>query len=140
MLSIRKVLFHELAHNVHSDHDGKFFKLMRQIEKECNELDWTRDGHRSGGLSTSADSSYNGETDDYSVLGGTYVLGSKNNSTLLTNNSQGMSKRELLARATEMRLTEEEMQIQDACGCFENLTVVSESRTDAMDVEDDQIG
>ena len=35
ILSIRKVLFHELAHNVHSEHDGEFFKLMRQVEEEC---------------------------------------------------------------------------------------------------------
>lgn len=42
ILSIRKVLFHELAHNVHSEHDGKFFQLMRQIEAECNEMDWTQ--------------------------------------------------------------------------------------------------
>merc|ERR1712125_153888 len=41
ILSIRKVLFHELAHNVHSEHNGDFFQLMRQIEKGCNEMDWT---------------------------------------------------------------------------------------------------
>ncbi|OEU21757.1 hypothetical protein FRACYDRAFT_163708, partial [Fragilariopsis cylindrus CCMP1102] len=42
ILSIRKVLFHELAHNIHSDHDNEFYKLMRQIESECNDLDWTK--------------------------------------------------------------------------------------------------
>ncbi|RLN55779.1 hypothetical protein BBP00_00008334 [Phytophthora kernoviae] len=40
-LSIKKVIFHELSHNVHSEHDSKFYQLMRLIEKECNELDWT---------------------------------------------------------------------------------------------------
>ncbi|OWZ16360.1 hypothetical protein PHMEG_0009853, partial [Phytophthora megakarya] len=43
-LSIKKVLFHELTHNVHSEHDNKFYQLMRQVEKECNELDWTNSG------------------------------------------------------------------------------------------------
>ncbi|CAI5729284.1 unnamed protein product [Peronospora effusa] len=43
-LSIKKVLFHELSHNVHSEHDQKFYQLMRQVEKECNELDWTISG------------------------------------------------------------------------------------------------
>ncbi|CAI5734658.1 unnamed protein product [Peronospora farinosa] len=43
-LSIKKVLFHELSHNVHSEHDHKFYQLMRQVEKECNELDWTISG------------------------------------------------------------------------------------------------
>jgi WLM domain len=40
ILSIRKVLFHELAHNMHSDHDSNFYMLMRQIEREVVELDW----------------------------------------------------------------------------------------------------
>lgn len=42
MLSIREVLYHELAHNVHSEHDGDFFQLMRQIKQECLEMDWTQ--------------------------------------------------------------------------------------------------
>jgi hypothetical protein len=41
ILSIRKVLYHELAHNVHSDHGDNFFMLMRQIEREAKELDWS---------------------------------------------------------------------------------------------------
>jgi len=44
ILSIRKVLFHELAHNVHSEHDDNFYMLMRQIEREVNEADWTTNG------------------------------------------------------------------------------------------------
>ncbi|KAF4044241.1 PUB domain-containing protein [Phytophthora infestans] len=43
-LSIKKVLFHELSHNVHSEHDNKFYQLMRQVERECSELDWTNSG------------------------------------------------------------------------------------------------
>ncbi|CEG39608.1 Protein involved in sister chromatid separation and/or segregation [Plasmopara halstedii] len=43
-LSIKKVLFHELSHNVHSEHDNKFYQLMRQVERECSELDWTQSG------------------------------------------------------------------------------------------------
>lgn len=31
ILSIRKVLFHELAHNDFSDHDDNFYMLMRQV-------------------------------------------------------------------------------------------------------------
>jgi hypothetical protein len=38
--SIRDVLFHELAHNEHSDHDAQFYMLMRQIKREVTELDW----------------------------------------------------------------------------------------------------
>lgn len=34
ILSIKKVLYHELAHNEHGDHDDDFYRLMRKIEKE----------------------------------------------------------------------------------------------------------
>ena len=47
ILSIRKVLCHELAHNVHSEHDDKFYVLMRQIEREIVELDWKNSKGRS---------------------------------------------------------------------------------------------
>ena len=40
VLSIRKVLYHELAHNRHDDHDDAFFMLMREIEKEAERGDW----------------------------------------------------------------------------------------------------
>ena len=33
---IRKVLCHELAHNVHGDHGDDFFRLLRVIEKEVS--------------------------------------------------------------------------------------------------------
>jgi hypothetical protein len=39
-LSIKKVLYHELAHNIYSEHDGNFYILMRSIEKDANELKW----------------------------------------------------------------------------------------------------
>lgn len=34
ILSIKKVLFHELAHNEHSEHDDDFYRLMRRVERE----------------------------------------------------------------------------------------------------------
>jgi hypothetical protein len=49
-LTIRKVLYHELAHNVHSDHDGQFYNLMNQVEKEAASLDWRQGApHQLGG-------------------------------------------------------------------------------------------
>lgn len=42
MLTIRNVLYHELAHNDHSDHDEAFFRLMRQVQREAEAADWTR--------------------------------------------------------------------------------------------------
>lgn len=101
MLSIRKVLFHELAHNVHSEHDGKFFQLMRQIEKECNEMDWTQ----GNGLS-------DGDAEMQSYSGGTFRLGGNE-----SNSNNHMTARELRAQAALSRMTKEEEEIQQHCGC-----------------------
>lgn len=51
ILSIRQVLFHELAHNHHSDHNDEFYILMRKIEKDVNEYN----AKYGDGLSTSID-------------------------------------------------------------------------------------
>ncbi|KAJ1440888.1 WLM domain-containing protein, partial [Ochromonadaceae sp. CCMP2298] len=40
MLTIKKVLCHEMAHNEHGDHDSSFYVLMRQIERDVVLLDW----------------------------------------------------------------------------------------------------
>ncbi|KAI2498712.1 WLM domain [Fragilaria crotonensis] len=98
ILSIRKVLFHELAHNVHSDHNQEFFQLMRQVERECNEMDWTQ------GSGTSAL-----ETEQAYVTGSYRLGGNASN--------KNESARELAARAAIQRLTAEEQEIYDNCGC-----------------------
>jgi len=91
-----------LAHNVHSEHDGKFFQLMRQIEQECNKLDWTQ----GQGLAPHLD----GDTD--TVTGGTYRLGGGDLSQ-----GHALPARELAARAAMLRLTTEEEEIYQNCGC-----------------------
>ena len=101
ILSIRKVLFHELAHNVHSEHDGKFFALMRQIEKECNDLDWT------GGLGLQSLE----DTGMAAYSGGTYRLGG--NSAI----EHPRTARDLRAHAAMNRMTREEEEIEESCGC-----------------------
>lgn len=133
ILSIRKVLFHELAHNVHSEHDGEFFKLMRQVEKECNELDWSRNGATVGG-SQGTNFEY-GEFDKQSgYQGGTYILGT----TSETAQSGNLTRRELAARAALMRMSKEEEEIQEACGCSaisqQSEAVITESRTTSNDM------
>lgn len=40
------MLYHELSHNVHSEHGDAFYILMRQIERDANELDWTKSSGR----------------------------------------------------------------------------------------------
>lgn len=94
ILSIREVLYHELAHNVHSDHDGEFFQLMRQIKKECLEMDWTR-GH---GTSSAAFPGAQSEVGTSDINGGVYRLGGE------AENQQWMSSRELARQAAIQRL------------------------------------
>eukprot|EP00567_Pseudictyota_dubia_P009391 CAMPEP_0197439490 /NCGR_PEP_ID=MMETSP1175-20131217/6217_1 /TAXON_ID=1003142 /ORGANISM="Triceratium dubium, Strain CCMP147" /LENGTH=366 /DNA_ID=CAMNT_0042969415 /DNA_START=120 /DNA_END=1220 /DNA_ORIENTATION=+ len=113
ILSIRKVLFHELAHNVHSDHDGDFFLLMRQIEKECNEMDWTQgSGSTIGGVVSHEGSGVGMAGHSTKFEGGTHRLGG--DSDFL---SHSLPARDLAARAAIMRLTAEEEEIQQCCGC-----------------------
>ncbi|KAH6848290.1 WLM domain-containing protein [Chaetomium sp. MPI-CAGE-AT-0009] len=52
---IRKTLCHELAHNVHSDHDKHFWALCHQIEREVERADWTHGGQTVGGEDGSAE-------------------------------------------------------------------------------------
>lgn len=101
-LNIKKVLYHELAHNVHSDHDAQFFQLMRQIERECLKMDWTN----GNGISSSE------EEDCNSYTGGVFTLGGKKHPS-----DHLLPPRELAASAAEMRLTAEEIEIQQNCGC-----------------------
>jgi len=105
MLSIRKVLYHELAHNVHSEHNVEFFKLNRQIEKECKEMDWTE----GAGLEDTGDH----VKDLHRFSGGTYVLGGNEHNL----NHHLIPSRELAARSALMRLTAEEEEITQCCGC-----------------------
>ncbi|CAG8456244.1 17783_t:CDS:2 [Funneliformis caledonium] len=114
---IRRVLLHELVHNVWGDHDDNFHRLNRQLNKEVGkfffnilvELDWTA----SGGHKISNDEFYNAPEeeaiDEKSWQGGTFVLGGVGTDRRLT-------KRELLAEATLMRLTKEEKELDDNCG------------------------
>lgn len=61
MLTIKKVLYHELAHNEHSEHDDSFYRLMRVIERESNEFDW----RNSSSKQISSSAFYRREDDGY---------------------------------------------------------------------------
>ena len=138
MLSIKKVLYHELAHNVHSEHDSNFFQLMRQIERECNEMDWTQGSGRTTGNNYRFmnNSTHDDDLDlNMSFIGGSGRLGGgeQNQSSSSTNN---MSRRELAARAAMQRMTAEEEEIQLHCGCDQNLrnNITSQIPTTLMEL------
>lgn len=106
---IRKTLCHELAHNVFGEHDRNFWNLTAQIEKEVEKGDWKHGGHK-----LSDDEFYNpadeGEEqfDAGGWTGGEFVLGSDYGSI----GNQGLSRREILARAAMSRAEKQQKKDQ----------------------------
>lgn len=98
ILKIKQTLYHELAHNVHSEHDQKFYQLMRQVEKDCTELHWSQNGgHGLGGASSNVVEMDVEHSDTYQ--GGTYQLGGSN-----SNYHDQLSARQLASQAALLRL------------------------------------
>jgi len=137
MLNIRKVLYHELAHNVHSDHDDKFFQLMRQIERECDE--YTSNGNTLGGRGHTSGIALD-DTYSFSFEGGS---GRSGGTTLATTTTaaavnDSSNRREILAQAAIRRqlpaglMTSEEQEAEEitlACGCSSGTYSNSSSTT-----------
>lgn len=102
--TIRKTLCHELTHNVHGPHDRNFWDLCKQIEKEVEGADWKSGGHSLG------DDEYYGseEVDDHGGwTGGEFVLGASGAggaASVGQTSSQGMSRRDVMAKAAEERI------------------------------------
>jgi len=106
ILSIRKVLYHEMAHNVHSDHDDQFHILMRTIEREVNAFN--QSGRVIGGSTyIQAASTSCGPA---AFAGGVGRLGGA--SADLT---QMLPARVMAGHAALKRLSEEEKEIEEAC-------------------------
>ena len=132
--SIRKVLLHELTHNVWSEHDDNFHALNRQLNKEVVSLDWT--AHGANTLSSGSsfyqpmddDDEYEDEITGVTWEGGSYRLGngtgkksSKNSSTSITAIGDVTLQRELRAKAAAARLTKhEEHELDEGCGSSNN--------------------
>ncbi|GAQ92260.1 Protein involved in sister chromatid separation and/or segregation [Klebsormidium nitens] len=72
--SIRKTLLHELTHMVHDDHDEHFKALNSLLNKQAEELDWTRKrAHTLGGKAATESDEDESESSDEEVgrvLGG----------------------------------------------------------------------
>ncbi|MCD9639685.1 hypothetical protein HAX54_024391 [Datura stramonium] len=70
--SIKKTLLHELAHMVHSEHDVKFYALLKQLNEEADKLDWTKSrGHTLSGHSLQ----HYEDDEDENLIGFSYKLG-----------------------------------------------------------------
>ncbi len=108
---IRDTLCHELAHNVHGEHDRNFWDLCKMIEKEVRAGDW-----KTGGQTVSDQIFYDpgdpeersGHVDGGGWHGGEFVLGGSAVGT--GTSAQGgapIDRREAMARAAEERMKRE---------------------------------
>ncbi|KAM3506701.1 hypothetical protein MY11210_007438 [Beauveria gryllotalpidicola] len=106
--TIRKTLCHELAHNIHSDHDRNFWDLCHTIEREVDAADWKTSGHTLGETSryvVSGQQEYADEEEDGGGwTGGEFVLGGGGDgaggvATVRGGITAGLSRREVLAQA-----------------------------------------
>lgn len=102
--TIRKTLCHELAHNVHSDHDRDFWDLTHQIEKEVARDDW-----KAYGRVLTAEHYYEPSEeiacDHGGWTGGEFVLGGGGSGPSNgASAGSSMSSREIRAKAAEERL------------------------------------
>lgn len=102
--AVRDTLCHELAHNVFGPHDRDFWDLCHRIEREVQAGDWT-----SGGHTLAEGEFYESPEDDVADhggwSGGTYVLGGSDGG-----GAQGLSRRDIIARAIEERLRQKRRQ------------------------------
>ena len=116
--SVRKVLLHELTHNVWGDHDDNFHALNRQLNKDVVNLDWTAHGAKTLGQGEF----YNPESDEEDYLendttyeSGTYRLGAGIKAAKGLNTPE--ARRQRMAQAALSRLTKkEEQEMDEGCG------------------------
>ncbi|OMP85749.1 Ubiquitin and WLM domain-containing protein [Diplodia seriata] len=114
--TIRRTLCHELAHNVWGEHDRNFWNLCREIEGEVERADWRSGGRRVGGVAGDEvyeppdDPEGRGDAFDHGGwTGGEFVLGGSgaavvgSSGTVTAEAGEGLSRREVLARAAEER-------------------------------------
>ena len=103
--TVRDCLCHELAHNVHGEHNREFYDLMKQIQDEVKQNDW-----KHGGKALSNSEFYEPTEEDDKAerdwIGGDRRLGSASNRPISRAEREGDSaqtRRELMARAAAER-------------------------------------
>ncbi|TFK29575.1 WLM-domain-containing protein [Coprinopsis marcescibilis] len=111
---IRRVLCHELAHNVWGDHDNNFKELNSQLNREVSEYErsvaegtHTLSGIPSSGIYEPA-SEQEAEAQSY-ILGGDAV-------SVSTNDDSPEQRRRRVLEATMNRLRKEEEELEHSCG------------------------
>ncbi|PIL24649.1 hypothetical protein GSI_12533 [Ganoderma sinense ZZ0214-1] len=114
---VRRVLCHELTHNVWGDHDNNFKELNSQLNRDVAEFERARatGAHILSGRRpefSHAGSALEAEAQEY-VFGGAYTLGGTGTSDL---GDSPEERRRKVLEATMNRLREEEKELEDRCG------------------------
>jgi hypothetical protein len=120
---IRKTLCHELTHNVWGDHDRNFWDLCKQIEKEVAANDTLHGGHQLDGRAEFYNPNDNGmddadHADGGGWTGGDFVLGRADGAA----SNEGLSRREIMARAAMERVRKEKESREAEAGAEEGGT------------------
>jgi hypothetical protein len=121
MNSIRKVLCHELSHNVHKDHDSAFYTLMRQVEKEVESMNWrktkgnTVDGYVRSDMTYDRPGTNSSQSDEKSVG---HVLDPDHVNNVIF---RIMPPKVLAGMAATLRLSAEEAAVEHGCGCQQHV-------------------
>ncbi|OZJ02714.1 hypothetical protein BZG36_03846 [Bifiguratus adelaidae] len=116
--SIRKVLLHELTHNVWSEHDENFRSLLRQLNKDVISMDWTAHGGRSLSNGKYYSSTPNGAetveniTASVPFQGTSHRLGGQS----VTTGLDADARRELVLQAVMRRFDQEMKEMDEGCG------------------------
>ncbi|RPD52141.1 WLM-domain-containing protein [Lentinus tigrinus ALCF2SS1-7] len=112
---VRRVLCHELTHNVWGDHDNNFKELNSTLNKEVAEFERAQAAgtHYLGSAGFDApQSALEAEAQAY-VLGGSRVLGGASTSSATDSPEE---RRRKVLEATMNRLRKEEQELEDRCG------------------------
>lgn len=114
-LDIRKVLLHELTHNVWSDHDNNFKELNSQLNREVIEHERTlkANTHTLSESDPAFSSSYP-STSELEREPTTFVLGGQGGAA--RGNEGVEERRRRVLEATMARLKKEEEELEGACG------------------------
>ncbi|KAH7870638.1 WLM domain-containing protein [Lentinula edodes] len=110
---VRRVLCHELTHNVWGDHDNNFKELNSLLNREVGEYE----------ASVKAGTNvlgYSGEVYEQSESGsrshGSHVLGGSGSDAILLLNDSTEDRRRRALEAAERRLRQEEEEMENSCG------------------------
>ncbi|KAJ2929671.1 hypothetical protein H1R20_g7430, partial [Candolleomyces eurysporus] len=114
---IRRVLCHELTHNVWGDHDNNFKELNSQLNREVAEYERAAiEGAHSLSGQPSSSGGYSGNPSELESEAQIHVLGGSGASVSGLQSESPEDRRRRVLEATMNRLRKEEEEIEHSCG------------------------